>query len=264
MISAEALRRIARRQGIGVGWAEKDYVISWFLKELYENNCLKEVLVFKGGTALKKVYFSETWRLSHDLDFTTIAELDSETVRRCLEEVFIAIAQKSGLALSLSSFRAIRGGLDAKIQFAGPLVHRNQLSLDITFNEKLVTEPEWNAARTDYPDVPVIKIKVYSLKEILVEKIRSIMQRGKSRDYYDVWKLLMENEFDMVAIEALLVEKCLTKDIEYDPSLIFDDERLGETGRYWQSALGELVRELPEFEKVVSELREKLGSLNKE
>jgi predicted nucleotidyltransferase component of viral defense system len=261
MISAEALRRIARRQGISVGWAEKDYVISWFLKELYESNCLKESLVFKGGTALKKVYFPETWRLSHDLDFTAVAGLDSGTVRRCLEEVFTAIAQKSGLSLRLSSFRAIRGGLDAKIQFAGPLVHKNQISLDITFDEKLVTEPEWTAATTEYPDVPVMKVKVYSLNEILVEKIRSIMQRGRSRDYYDVWRLLMENEFDMTTIEALLVEKCLAKGVEYDPGIIFDDERLREAGRYWQSALGELVRELPKFETVVSELRKRLGSL---
>lgn len=262
MISAEALRRIARSQGIRVDWAEKDYVMSWLLKDLYENSCLNEALVFKGGTALKKVYFPETWRLSHDLDFTDVAGLDPEKIRRCLEEVLTSIAQRSGLSLSLSSFRTIRAGVDAKIQFAGPLAHKNQLSLDITFGEKLVTEPEWRTASTGYPDAPSIRVKVYSLREILAEKIRSIMQRGKSRDYYDVWRLLEENGFDMVAIRELLVEKCNTKGVNYDPGLIFDAEHLKEVGKYWQSSLGELVRGLPEFENVISVLREKLSPLS--
>jgi len=261
MISAEALRRIARRQGIGVGWAEKDYVISWLLKKLYENECLNEALVFKGGTALKKVYFPETWRLSHDLDFTAIATLDPDVIGRCLEDVFSSVAQKSGLILRLDSLKPIRGGVDAKIQFTGPLVYKNQLSLDITFDEILVTEPEWRTVATAYPDVLSIRVKVCSLREILAEKIRSIMQRGKSRDYYDVWRLLEENDFDMSDMWALLVEKCRTKGIEYDPGLIFDEERLREAERYWQVALGELVTELPDFKVVKSALREKLASL---
>jgi predicted nucleotidyltransferase component of viral defense system len=68
LINAQALRRISRSQGLPTGMVEKDYVISWFLKEVYENALLKEALIFKGGTALRKVYFPETWRLSHDLD----------------------------------------------------------------------------------------------------------------------------------------------------------------------------------------------------
>ena len=48
---------------------EKDYVISWILRGVYSNAYLKERLIFKGGTLLRKVYYPE-YRLSEDLDFT--------------------------------------------------------------------------------------------------------------------------------------------------------------------------------------------------
>jgi predicted nucleotidyltransferase component of viral defense system len=81
----------------------------------------------------------------------------------------------------------------------------------------------------------------------LIEKIRSIIQGGKSRDYYDVSRLLREHEFDMNAIDRA-----------YEPELIFDADRLREAEGYWKSAMGELTKELPEFKEVVSELQIRL------
>lgn len=258
MITAEALRRISRRQGLPAGMVEKDYAISWFLKETYENTLLKEVSLFKGGTALKKVYFPETWRLSHDLDFTIIGDLGEEAIRDSLEQVFGAITLSNGLVFSLKSFYVTKGSIIASLQFAGPLVQKNRLRIDITLDEKLIFPPEWRIVKTDYPDLPEFRVKVYSLKEILIEKLRSIIQRGKSRDYYDVWRLLKENEFDINEVRDLLIRKCQINEIAYKPELIFDDKRLREANRYWQKALSELTKELPEFEEVVLELRKKL------
>jgi len=53
--------------------------------------------------------------------------------------------------------------------------------------------------------VPYI-IDIYSPNEILVEKLRSILQRGKARDYYDVWRLFKEKDFDQGKIGELLIE----------------------------------------------------------
>jgi len=258
LITAEALRRISRQQGLPAGFVEKDYAISWFLKDTYENVLLKETLLFKGGTALKKVYFPETWRLSHDLDFTILGDLDTDEIREGLEQVLKTTSQNSGIAFSLDSFHVTEGSIIANLQFRGPLVHRNRIRIDITLNEKLIFDPEWKVITTDYPDLPEFRVKVYSLKEILIEKLRSIMQRGKSRDYYDVWRLLKENRFDMKEVRELLIEKCKINEISYDSELIFDEERLEDARRHWQKALGELTKELPKFDDVVSELKMKL------
>jgi len=53
--------------------------------------------------------------------------------------------------------------------------------------------------------VPYI-IDIYSPNEILVEKLRNVLQRGKARDYYDVWRLLKEKDFDQGKIGELLIE----------------------------------------------------------
>ncbi|MFH1077524.1 MAG: hypothetical protein V1753_11975 [Pseudomonadota bacterium] len=64
MLTEEEIRRIARVRGLNVGLAEKDYAIDWLLKGINESK-IGKILLFKGGTAIKKVYFQETWRFQN-------------------------------------------------------------------------------------------------------------------------------------------------------------------------------------------------------
>lgn len=258
LITGNALRRISRILGMPAGVAEKDYVISWLLREMYEDTPLKDSLIFKGGTALRKVYFPETWRLSHDLDFTALGDLSPDEINSGLREAFQASDLKCGLVLSFDSFYVTEGSIIARIQYMGPLLYKNQIKADVTLDEKLIFDPEWKVIRTIYPDLPDFGVKVYSLREILIEKIRSIIQRGKSRDYYDVWRLLTENDFDMEDTRRLLIRKCEINKIEYNPDLIFDDERLESAKKYWDKYLTSLTKELPEFDHMIFELKKQL------
>jgi hypothetical protein len=52
--------------------------------------------------------------------------------------------------------------------------------------------------------------------------------------------------------------------VEYRPELIFDAGRLEEVMAYWARGLGELMKDLPEFDSVITELREKLSPIIKE
>lgn len=47
---------------------ERDYCLAWFLVGL-SRSALRDDLIFKGGTALKRCYLGE-YRFSEDLDFT--------------------------------------------------------------------------------------------------------------------------------------------------------------------------------------------------
>lgn len=51
---------------------EQDLILSRILIELYQNDFLKEQLLFRGGTALNKLYFPSSVRYSEDLDFVQI------------------------------------------------------------------------------------------------------------------------------------------------------------------------------------------------
>jgi predicted nucleotidyltransferase component of viral defense system len=48
---------------------EHDLVLSRALCELYQNQTIKKNLVFRGGTALHKLFFEKAGRFSEDLDF---------------------------------------------------------------------------------------------------------------------------------------------------------------------------------------------------
>ncbi|MFI4956518.1 MAG: nucleotidyl transferase AbiEii/AbiGii toxin family protein [Gammaproteobacteria bacterium] len=48
---------------------EHDLVLSRAICELYNNEVVARNLVFRGGTALHKLFFNEAGRFSEDLDF---------------------------------------------------------------------------------------------------------------------------------------------------------------------------------------------------
>lgn len=262
MISAEHIRRIAREEKLAVGVVEKDYALSWLLRGFYlMNSGLDDSFVLKGGTAIRKVYFPQTWRFSEDLDFTVAKAMEPESIKESMQLVFETLLRESGINYSFESFHPTEGSIIANVQFLGPLNFTNRIRHDISLKEKMVLEPERRLIRTNYSDLAKFEALVYSLSEILVEKIGSIMQRGYSRDYYDVWRLLRENKFKDSEIKKLLKMKCELNRIRYEPSLLFDEKRLSEAQSFWEKGLLHLTKELPKFEVIISETKERLSFL---
>jgi predicted nucleotidyltransferase component of viral defense system len=57
---------------INLSQIEQDLAISRALVNMYERPKIKESLVFRGGTALNKIYFKPAARYSEDIDFVQI------------------------------------------------------------------------------------------------------------------------------------------------------------------------------------------------
>jgi|SRR5690606_14914462 len=68
------LRELRTRTGIEWNIVEQDYVLTAVLWGISNTPILKESLVFKGGTALKKCYFGD-YRFSQDLDFSVVNDV---------------------------------------------------------------------------------------------------------------------------------------------------------------------------------------------
>ncbi len=49
------------RKNLGIPWEvlERDYILSWIIAGINQVDSLRESLIFKGGTALKKCYFGD-------------------------------------------------------------------------------------------------------------------------------------------------------------------------------------------------------------
>ena len=108
MLTEEEIRRIARRKKLSVGLTDKEYVIEWLLNGIYKSK-VKDNLIFKGKTAIQKVYFPRTWRFSHDLDFTAL--YPDNDIKAQFIEIFNDIEEGSSIKLefkvSTSNLRVI-------------------------------------------------------------------------------------------------------------------------------------------------------------
>jgi putative PIN family toxin of toxin-antitoxin system len=62
---------------------ERDYCLAWFLVGLSQSR-LGQLLIFKGGTALKRCHFGD-YRFSEDLDFTLARPAEFAEIREGLE-----------------------------------------------------------------------------------------------------------------------------------------------------------------------------------
>lgn len=263
MITREELARIARRRGFPLHVMEKDYALTWVLKAIYSNERLSNYLVFKGGTCLSKVY-AEEYRLSEDLDFSSEGKLGSDELKAGLRSAFAAANRLGAPSLELIEGESHEnpGLLVLQIRYTGPLGQPGRIKFELMQNEKLMLATESLPLKEkEYSDIGDFKIRCYSFTEVLVEKTRAMMQRGKTRDYYDVWQMMTRKELRSLAphsiaqLRSLLKEKCGINGIKYAPEIMFDGKRLEEARGHWQAGLGRLVKDLPEFDKVIGELR---------
>lgn len=259
MISERELRRIAGRTGIGVGQAEYEYVVLCVLDALSQTPPPSETFCLKGGTALRYLYFAD-WRYSVDLDMSVLPTFPAERLKSGLEEWLEGVEQLHGVQVSLRDFHQADGAARARARFVGPLRHANRLLLDVTLDEPVLLPPQRRAVVAGLFDQPRPHVLCYALEEILAEKLRSILQRSKARDYYDVWRLLREkpDAFDWQTTRQMLSRKCEHKRLP-EPSLeaFLSPVMLQEAAAYWSQDLAGQVPHpnLPAWDTVTADLR---------
>jgi predicted nucleotidyltransferase component of viral defense system len=147
---------------------ERDYCMAWFLAVLSQSE-LKEVLAFKGGTALKRCYFGD-YRFSEDLDFTLLQAIPFTEILQRLESVFSQVRKDSGINFAFEREDRQKHGNSHTfyLKYAGPLPAENNAKVDITIREHLAFPLEERVILRGYEeftDLPANRlIQVYSLE----------------------------------------------------------------------------------------------------
>ncbi len=252
MISEARLRTLAREQNSGVGLTEKDYVNSWILRAIFTGE-LKNNLVFKGGTALSKIHFPERWRFSEDLDFTFRGSGFEEfnNLQRILRKGLDEVTAESGIEFDIRSFHANPEYAQIKVQYDAILQQKNTTSLDVFSGEEIY----FSVQKIDhsFEDIPEFVVQVYSVEEIFVEKLRSLFQRARARDYFDLYQLITLKDFSEKKVNNALLEKSKNSEVEIDMNKFFDQTE--DIRAYWDRALDRLTSSKPEFDKVNSTIQ---------
>ena len=84
-----------------------------------------------------------------------------------------------------------------------------------------------------------------------------MLERGKSRDYYDVWRLIKEksSELDFNLLGNVLVKKLKHKHISFTGMDDFLPKDTNTLKQYWAAELEQQINQLPPLDAVLEELK---------
>jgi hypothetical protein len=267
MITSAELHRVAEKEGLRFDQAEKDYVILWVLWGLVHSGVTRHGWAFKEGTCLRHCYY-EGYRFSEDIDFSCKPGGDNlDASLKLLQKAADKVQGESGIRLTVKEPLTIPG--DSQIEI--PLEYSRggprrqglpQVKVHLTFDEPILETPTVCSIKSGYSDLSTFKVHSYTKKEIVAEKLRSLLQQQKKwprpRDLYDLWYMLClsHEHFTWTELFPMFEEKCRVRDIKPDVSGL-TSAKLKEWNRNaWRDRLGPMLKELPDFELVWKEWTE--------
>lgn len=176
---------------------EQDLLLSRAVVELYCDDVIQKNVVFRGGTALHKLFLKVPVRYSEDIDLVQIEAGPvgpvMDAVHRCLDPWLGRPRWKQG-----------RGRVTFYYRFTTELepVQQRRLKVEINTREHFsvvglqrrafeVDSRWWNGSAV---------ISTYALEELLGTKLRALYQRKKGRDLFDLWTVPRQAQVDPSAV----------------------------------------------------------------
>jgi predicted nucleotidyltransferase component of viral defense system len=237
---------------------ERDYCLAWFLVGLSRSS-LRDVFAFKGGTALKRCYIGD-YRFSEDLDFSLTRPTPLETILAGLEKIFADVKKASGMIIRYSrkDRKSHQNSHSFYIAYEGPLPGTTvkEVKVDITIDERFVLplqEKPVLKGYEEYEDLPDdATIQVYSLEEILSEKMVALTDRARNepRDLYDVWYLTERETVDVSALIPEIRGKPEFRGRELEGMGEEFSKKEVRLKKLWEMRLSNQMAELPHYEEV--------------
>ena len=182
---------------------EQDLIISRVLVELYNNQQIRDSLVFRGGTALNKLYLNPPSRYSEDIDFV---QINSEPIGKTIDAI-----QKSLETIFSEPIRKVTER-SVKLIYRYNSIDNVQVKLKLEIN----TTEHFQVLELQNTDYQVdsawfkgsAKIVSYHLEEMIATKLRALYQRRKGRDLFDLWLVLKNNLINIDNVINIFMQYC--------------------------------------------------------
>jgi predicted nucleotidyltransferase component of viral defense system len=162
---------------------EQDLIISAMLVTLFRDEALQRTFLFRGGTALHKLYLDRPLRYSEDIDLVQRqgGPIGSQfdRMRELLKDRFGTPRSKIGPNVATLSYRFDSEDspplpLRVKIE----MNTREHMQILPAGNKRLEVRSRWFDGAADVP--------TYHPDELLATKLRALYQRRKGRDLFDL------------------------------------------------------------------------------
>jgi predicted nucleotidyltransferase component of viral defense system len=148
------------------------------------------------------------------------------------------------------------------------------LKVEITTDEPILLSIVNRQVLHDFDEPLVVMVNVYDLREIVAEKLRTLLQvrrklseRGWGasrvcRDYYDLWSILQHEGRLGGQIPELLAQKCKLRRVAFKDPMDFCSPDLFDVARkQWSQLLLPFVPNAPDAERVLSEVQPMISAL---
>jgi predicted nucleotidyltransferase component of viral defense system len=254
MIQIREIKEKAREFSVPPSTIERDYAQNWLLAYLHPIK-----MALKGGTGIRKV-FIEHYRFSDDLDFTLLETMDKNALQDAIQDSVIRVREESGIQFeddisineTVSGFRSIAKFRMINRSAIAPI----NIKLDITppVSEQVLLPVQQKSIYHHFSDHLEASVTSYSLEEIMAEKIRSIFQRTRPRDLYDIWQLSSRVDSDQV--KSILSRKCEHKGVVLD--ILRVSERSDKFKASWDASLRHQIIQVPDFHVAFAEAIESI------
>jgi len=254
MIPALEVKERARESGVPTSTIERDYAQNWLL------SALRTIpMAFKGGTGIRKV-FIENYRFSDDLDFTLLEPFDADTLQAVVSDAVARVREESGILFEDDfGFRSTKTGFKATTRFR--ILNRGSASpvkidLDLTGpdQEDALLPVSERPVFHPYSDGLSVSVISYALEEIMAEKIRSLFQRSRSRDLYDIVQLA--DQVNRQDVKSILRRKCDSKGVVVDMAVLAGKREHFKA--LWQISLGHQMSGVPDFDESFEKMLEEI------
>lgn len=155
------------RKRLGLPWdvLERDYLLAWILAGISQTEVLRDTLVFKGETALKKCWFGD-YRFSEDLDFTAVgsfptgAEMEAAVKEACARAVklldpYVPVEIVCERHIERDPHPGGQEAFDIRARFPWHRTPQTNVMVEIATDEKLLLPPPTgaNAPRQTKPNL---------------------------------------------------------------------------------------------------------------
>lgn len=217
MIKDDEINKLATQFKLSPHNLQRDYVHGLILYGISQRPYLKDILLLKGGTALRKAYIPST-RFSKDLDFS----LRGVAIWDLLEEELIKASdiasEVSGVKFSKKIMLRNKkfsipdiSALEARLYFEtfyGTEQIDLKVQLDMTESDKVILPVQQVQLFNPYSDSELYptQIQTQKIEEILASKLSALLYRPRRKcaDLFDiVYAILFQSEHPVNRLEVI-------------------------------------------------------------
>ena len=182
---------------------EQDLIISRALVDLYNDPHIKDALVFRGGTALNKLFINPPSRYSEDIDFV---QKNADPIGQTINAIREVLKPWLGDPKWKITQRS------AKLIYKYESINKSasKLKIEINTTEHFQVLPlkkvpfsmgsDWFKGTAD--------IITYEMDELMATKLRALYQRRKGRDLFDIWYVTTNDLINLNQVFDIFAKYC--------------------------------------------------------